>query len=224
MTTVAFAGATGVVGQRALAALLQDERVASVIAAGRRSVDFGDPRVRSVVADLQDAASIEAALAAPIDVGICSLGTTRAKAGSADAFRSVDLHAVVRFAEACRARGATRFVLVSSVGANAKSPALYLRTKGEAEDAVSALGFDNVTIVRPSVIDDEGTRPDHRLGEKVGIVVGRAVFSVLGRRRRYAPITADTIGRAVAAYAVADAAGQGVTVVESEHLHDHAAP
>lgn len=219
MTVLAIAGATGVVGRKALAAILETPTVTRVVAVGRREVDFGDARVASRVADLQDADAIAEAFGGPVEVGVCSLGTTRAKAGSAEAFRAVDLHAVVRFAEACRARGATRFVLVSSLGASAKSAALYLRTKGEAEDAVAALGFDDVTIVRPSVIDDEGARDENRLGEKIGIALGRAVFAVLGRQRRYAPVTAETIGRAVAAFAVGGASTPGVVVVESEKLH-----
>jgi uncharacterized protein YbjT (DUF2867 family) len=219
VSNIAIAGATGVVGRCALRALLDDVRTQGVVAVGRRDVDFDDPRVRSFMADFGAAESIAGCLAGPIDVGVCSLGTTRAKAGSAAAFRAVDLHAVVRFAEACRARHAKRFVLVSSLGANPNSPTLYLRTKGQAEVAVAGLGFDEVAIVRPSVIDDQGTRTEHRFGEKVGIVIGRAMFSVLGRTRRYAPVTADAIGRAVAAFALADTAEKGVTTIESEGLH-----
>ena len=54
--------------------------------------------------------------------------------------------------EAARAAGATRFVVVSSVGASSNSKKFYLRTKGEMEEAVTDLGFASVDILQPSLL------------------------------------------------------------------------
>jgi uncharacterized protein YbjT (DUF2867 family) len=51
----------------------------------------------------------------------CCIGTTIAEAGSQEAFRAADVDAVLLFARAARAAQATRFVVVSSVGANSQS-------------------------------------------------------------------------------------------------------
>jgi uncharacterized protein YbjT (DUF2867 family) len=151
-------------------------------------------------------------------VALCCLGTTLRQAGSQAAFRAVDHDAVVAFARAARARGARRFVLVSSLGADPRSRTFYLRVKGEADDAVAGLGFEQVTILRPSMLDDEGTRPDHRRGERLALPVARLLFSVVGRTHRYAPIRAEVVARAMVRFAF-DATAERLRIVDSGALH-----
>ena len=71
----------------------------------------------------------------------------------------MDLLLTRSFARAAKVAGARRFGLVSSVGADARSRYLYLRTKGEAEAAVSGSGFENVAVVRPSFLIGERAEP-----------------------------------------------------------------
>lgn len=219
LTTVAIAGATGVVGARALQRLLAREDVGRVVAVGRRVLPAADAKLVSRVADLGSAAAIASELPHGVDVAVCCLGTTMKRAGSREAFRAVDRDAVVAFGEAALSRGARRFVLVSAVGADPRSRSFYLRTKGEAEEALGRLGYAQLTVVRPSFIDDEGARREFRLGERVGLPIARAVFSVLGRTRRYAPVTADAVARAVVRLALDDTTAERVRYVESEELH-----
>ncbi|KAI8810052.1 hypothetical protein BJ742DRAFT_801995 [Cladochytrium replicatum] len=82
----------------------------------------------------------------------CCLGTTRADAGSAEAFKNLDLDAVANFAKLAHTLGAHTFVLVSSTGANKDSYLLYPRTKGEAEEAVATTGFKRVVVCRPGLL------------------------------------------------------------------------
>ncbi len=104
-----------------------------------------------------------------VDGVICALGTTRAKAGSDQAFRVVDHDYPLEVARLARKHGASRFALNSSVGANARSKLLYPRTKGEVEEALKAMGFQSLTIVRPGLIG--GDRDEFRLGEHVAAAV-----------------------------------------------------
>lgn len=68
----------------------------------------------------------------PYVAAFCCLGTTRKAAGSAEAFRKVDLDIVVSFAKLCLLHAHARhFAMVSSYGANANSWFLYMQTKGE---------------------------------------------------------------------------------------------
>src|SRR6185312_10908414 len=99
-----------------------------------------------------------------LDEAYGCLGTTRKTAGSDEAFRAVDLELTRSFARAAKQAGARRFGLVSSIGADSRSRFLYPRTKGEAEAAVAGMGFESVTIARPSFL--AGERAEHRSGER----------------------------------------------------------
>lgn len=216
--TVAIAGATGVVGSRVLHILQGMSSVGRVVAVGRRPPAAGHPKVEARTLDFGDPGALAAALDGGASVALCALGTTMKRAGSRPAFRAVDHDAVVAFARAALARGASRFVLVSSIGADPRARSFYLRTKGEAEAAVAALGYPQVTILRPSLIDDRGTRADVRAGERLTLPVARLLFAVVGRRRRWAPVPADVVARALVRLAFDDST-ERLRIVESEALH-----
>ena len=84
--------------------------------------------------------------------------------GSGDARKkTVDLGGAVKLVEAAKAEGISRYLIVSSMGAD-KAPedgsegfGAYLQAKFEADEAVRASGLD-YTIVRPGgLTDDPGT-------------------------------------------------------------------
>lgn len=218
MKTVAIAGASGVVGARALHHLLALEDVARVVAVGRRLLPSADARVLSKVVERWSEEAIASELPDGLAVAVCCLGTTMKRAGSKEAFRAVDHDAVVAFGAAALARGARRFLLVSALGASAGSRNFYLRTKGEAEEALVALGYPQLTVLRPSFIDDQGARSEVRVAERLALPLARAAFSVLGRTSRYAPIPADVVAKALVRLAF-DETDARVRVLESDRLH-----
>lgn len=118
-------------------------------------------------------------------------------AGSEAAFRAVDLDSVLAFAAAVRRSGVKRMVTISSVGADPESGNFYLRTKGEAERGLEALGFERLDILRPGLLRGErGT--DRRLGERIGILLSPVVNLFLkGRLDRFAAIDADLVASAI---------------------------
>ena len=134
-------GASGLVGGLLVPRLSGHE----VICVGRRATAAGD-RVApvadwpAVVADIKP------------DIVISTLGTTIRKAGSRAAFAAIDHDAVLAVAGAARAAGARQFMLVSSVGANARASNFYLATKGRVENDVIALGFERTDIFRPGLL------------------------------------------------------------------------
>ncbi|HEY4220497.1 MAG TPA: NAD(P)H-binding protein [Myxococcota bacterium] len=205
MTTrnVAIAGATGLVGQQLLAQLLADERVARVTALVRRPLLITSEKLIGRVVDFSG--DLEEHVPKDLDDAYCALGTTMKVAGSREAFIAVDKTAVLAFARACRARGARRFLLVTSVGADARSMTFYLRVKGETEEAVRALGFDAVHVMRPSFLD--GKRVDSRPGEKIGLALFRVLKPVLGN---YGPIDVGVVARAMIRAAYSDRFGNFV--------------
>lgn len=211
MTRALVAGGTGAVGQALLRRLAAAPGEWTVAAWGRRPA--GVPGVVDVALSPDGPDELPTA-----DVAFCALGTTRKQAGSAEAFRAVDQGLVRRFAHAARAAGCTTFVLVSSAGANARSPALYMRVKGEVEADLRAMcggpdGFDRVVVVRPSLL--LASRPE-RKAEAVSVAVARALAPVLGWLPGR-PIEVDTVAAAMIALARGDE--PGFTVVENAELH-----
>lgn len=218
MHTVVIIGASGVVGRRALAHFLEHPAVERVVALGRRPLPFQHERLVSRVVDLASEARMAQEIPPEVSVAVSCLGTTMKQAGSKAAFRAVDHDAVLAFARAARARGARRFVLVSSLGANPRAHTFYLKTKGEIEAALERVGYPELSVLRPSFIDDQGTRAEHRIGERIALPLARAAFSLLGPRRRHAPIAADAIGKALVRLSL-DETREPVRVVESDRLH-----
>src|SRR5262245_35785762 len=166
VTTLFIAGATGLVGGQALALALADARVTRVIAPTRRPISahtkLENPRLDGLIDD----AGREGWRA---DGAICALGTTRAIAGSAAAFRAVDHDLVLAIARRLRDGGVERFALVSSLGADPRSRVLYTRTKGEVEEAIGRLAFPSLTILRPGFLD--GERAESRPLERAALAV-----------------------------------------------------
>lgn len=166
--TALVVGATGLVGRecvRQLAALGMAQGIARTIALVRRVPPPGTfpPSVDVVALDFALLAQASAGLGATHVV--CALGTTMKQAGSREAFRTVDHDYVLAVARGALAGGARHFVLVSALGADPASPFFYNRVKGEVEQAVLALGYRGVTILRPSLL--LGARGEFRLGEAI---------------------------------------------------------
>lgn len=205
-----IAGATGLVGRELLPMLLASPRHAQVHALLRRAVPGlpADRRLQVHTVDFQSLPALP-----PVDDVFIALGTTIKVAGSQAAFRAVDFDAVVNTALAARAAGATRLGVVSALGANAASGVFYNRVKGEMQEAVSALGFESVVIVQPSLL--VGDR--QALGQPVrsGEVWGARLLGWLPRSVR--PIAARQVAQALQREV---ARGEpGVRLLRSGRLH-----
>jgi uncharacterized protein YbjT (DUF2867 family) len=191
---VLLAGGSGLTGQRALDALLEAPDVARVLAVSRRPLGREHSRLANRIVQFQN---IEAQLkGSSCDAALCCLGTTRRRAGSQEAFRAVDLDAVLSFAHAAKAANAKRFVVVSAVGANPGSRNFYLRTKGEMELELESVGFESLDILQPSLL--LGWRAEMRPMELLAMGVMPLVNPLLGGQyQSYRAIPARTLGAAM---------------------------
>lgn len=132
---------------------------------------------------------------------VSCLGTTIRQAGSRAAFRAVDHDLVLASARAAREAGAAQMIAVSSVGASAGSANFYLRTKGEVEEGLRALGFDRLDLLRPGLLTGARAGPP-RLGEGLAMLAAPLTDALLhGGLRRYRSIAADSVARAILALA-----------------------
>jgi len=190
--TAVVAGASGLVGSALLHRLLRRPEYRSIVALTRRPLDV-DARVTQVQARFEDLATVldPVTQAGRLDA-FCCLGTTMKSAGSEAAFRRVDHDYVVAFGRWATQRRAARLVVVSAMGANAASSLRYNRIKGEAEDALRALGIPLV-VLRPSLLD--GARVERRLGEALALALTRPLRGLVPATVR--PVAADDVAQSM---------------------------
>ncbi len=153
---VVVAGGHGQVALRLLALLTRDgHRARGLIRNAGQADDLTAVGAEAVVCDLERddvGSAVEGADAIVFAAG--------AGPGSGPARkRTVDLGGAVKLLDAARAQEIDRFVVVSSMGADASTPddggfGTYLRAKGQADDAVRASGL-SFTILRPGGLTDE---------------------------------------------------------------------
>jgi uncharacterized protein YbjT (DUF2867 family) len=206
--SVTILGATGLVGAECVRQFAQSREFDRVVAVTRRPLpsDVAQARVETHVVDfdrLDDAAEYFR-----VSHIMCALGTTIRKAGSQERFRRVDHDYPLAAAQIGLREGARHFLLVSALGANAGSRIFYNRVKGEIENAIRALAYRSVTIVRPSLL--LGERSEARLGESIAKRFAW-IFP-----RRYKPVHAGDVARALLSAAIEDR--PGVSVIESADI------
>ena len=188
------AGATGPVGQRLVATLCEAREYSRIHALTRRPLTRDHQKLANRVVRFAD---LEAQLRGiACTEAFCCLGTTLREAGSEAAFRQVDFDFVLAFARAARAAQAQRFVLVSSVGADADSRSFYLRVKAQTEAAVMTLGFPALDIMQPGLLlgARREMRPLEFAAQWTLPVVAPLMFGALARWR---PVGADVLARAM---------------------------
>ncbi|WP_318368783.1 NAD(P)H-binding protein [Enterobacter sp.] len=208
MSQVLITGATGLVGGHLLRMLIQTREVTSIAAPTRRPLDptprvFNpyDPQLTDALAQVTD----------PVDIVFCCLGTTRREAGSKEAFIHADYTLVVDTALTGLRLGAKHMLVVSSMGANARSPFFYNQVKGKMEDALKAQRWERLTIARPSML--LGDRTKHRFNESLMAPLFRLLPGNLKS------INARDVATAMLATALSPAQ-EGVTVLSSAQLRE----
>lgn len=203
---VLLSGASGLVGGEVLRRLLGNGSGSEVIAPTRNPLGMSSPRLHNPVFDGTTAlrprdGSLKRLLSGyRPDIWVCALGTTMAKAGNQAAFVAIDRDLVLKFAGIARHLGARHAILVSSVGAHAKSGSFYLRVKAEAERGLAEQNFPRVDILRPGLL--LGDRGESRPAEQVARFLA-PVYNplLLGPLSRYRAIPAATVADAVVALA-----------------------
>jgi uncharacterized protein YbjT (DUF2867 family) len=215
---VLIAGATGLVGKELLALLLASPACREVHSLVRKPSSLKHAKLQSHVVDFAELGTASAqALSLPAldEVYIC-LGTTIKVAGSQAAFRAVDFDAVLAVARAGIARGATKIGVISAMGASSSSGVFYSRVKGEMEEAVAKLGYQSVSIARPSFLagDREALQQNTRSGEKIALVAMTMFSSLIPKN--YQAVQASDV--AAGLYAQVQRSKAGTTVLLSGQL------
>ncbi|MCJ8165749.1 NAD(P)H-binding protein [Pontibacter sp. E15-1] len=187
-------GASGLVGGHLLHLLLKSQRYSEVISVGRRELPLLFPNLEQRVIDFDNMKGFASDLVA--DDIFCCLGTTIKKAGSKEAFYKVDHTYVTQLADITAQKGASQFLVVSAMGADASSLFYYNKVKGEMEEHVRAQPFGSVHLFRPALL--LGEREEHRTGEELASKIIKPLSGLMiGPLEKYKPIEAETVARAM---------------------------
>ena len=178
---VALLGSTGLVGKNVLQLLARLDEVESVYCPVRSVPDLGQwgvlqgaskfnfepvdfDALLKVRPEEQWASSVCSNFSG-CDAVICCLGTTLKQAGSKPAQEKIDLRLPLTLAALAKRQGVKHFLCISAMGANSQSPFFYNRLKGQLEEGLTMMGFESLTLVRPSLL--LGKHKDKRFGEEL---------------------------------------------------------
>jgi uncharacterized protein YbjT (DUF2867 family) len=156
---VGIAGGRGKIALR-LAQLLRErgDEVVSIIRKPEQINDVKAAGAQPVVCDLEAAGADE--IADGIGAADAVVFAAGAGPGSGPARKeTVDYEGAVKLIGAAKINGISRYVMISSVGANASADgndtfSVYIRAKGRADDELIKSGLD-YTVVRPTRLTDD---------------------------------------------------------------------
>lgn len=156
-------------------------------------------QVEPVLCNIRDEGSVRAAVAGADAVVNC-VGTFDAT--GKNNFDAVQAEGAGRAARLAAAAGASHFVQISAIGADAGSDSAYARTKAAGEEAVRA-GFPGAVILRPSVIFGA---EDQFFNRFAGMTRFSPFLPVVGPKTRFQPAYVDDVAKAAAMAAMGEVA------------------
>ncbi|MBL3656526.1 NAD-dependent epimerase/dehydratase family protein [Fulvivirga sediminis] len=209
-------GSTGLIGNQLLHILLKDHYYYKVYAVSRHELEFKNDRLVTVIADFDNVDERIEGLA--FNDIYCCLGTTIKKAGNKEAFKQIDLDYPLKVAQKGLKQGASKYLLISAMGADKKSTFFYNRIKGEVEEALAKMKYRSVHIFRPSLL--LGDREEKRPGEAAASVISKLFsFAFVGALKKYKPVESSKVAQAM--LALAKDKTKGVHIHESEELQKY---
>lgn len=187
--TATVFGGTGFLGRRIVRRLVEDGwRVR--VAARRPGAGRAPAGAEPVRADLRDEASVAAALAgADAAVNAVSLYVEKGEVR----FSAIHEEGAARLASLAAGAGVARLVHISGIGADARSPSRYIRSRGLGERLVRE-AFPAATLVRPCVMFG----PDDAFFNAFARILRTSpVFPLIGGGTRLQPVFVEDVAAAV---------------------------
>jgi uncharacterized protein YbjT (DUF2867 family) len=152
------------------------DSVAGLIRNPDHTADLADAGAEAIVVDLEKTSADD--LAGHLTGTDAVVFAAGAGAGSgAERKKTLDRDGAILLADAAEAAGVRRYVMVSSMAADANAPddvaddavmVEYLRAKGAADDDIRRRDTLDWTIVRPGLLTDDDGTGQVRIAEKTG--------------------------------------------------------
>jgi uncharacterized protein YbjT (DUF2867 family) len=175
-------GATGATGKDLTDLLLKDSNYTEVVLFVRRPGGVTHRKLVEIVTRFDKPEEVSELIKG--DVLFSCLGTTLKAAGSKDKQWDIDYEIPAKFAGIAKRNGVSGVVLLSAYGASAKSNVFYSRMKGELEDYIASLAFNQYIIFKPGMLLRKDTdRPGERIMNGV-----LKFLNGLGIIRRFRPL------------------------------------
>ncbi len=194
MKTAILFGATGLVGNKLLNLLLQNDNYAKVKIFTRNTVLNNHSKLEIHKINF-DQINKYADLVSGDDCFFC-IGTTRKQIPNKINYVNIEYELPVNIAKIAKDNNVTSFIYVSSIGANASSKNLYLQNKGRAEREIIKLLFHFTAIIQPSLL--LGHRKETRLAEGIAQSIFKKLsFLFIGKLRVFKPIPAIDVAKAI---------------------------
>ena len=214
MKTALLFGSSGLVGGHLLQELLTSNNYKKIKLFIRSNLNINDQKVEIINVDFKNLDKNRNDINGD-DCFFC-IGTTNKNTPDKNEYRRVEFNIPVDIANIAKSNSIKSFIYVSSGYANPKSSGAYLRNKGDVEEELKKLNFDNLKIMRPSFL--LGNRKEQRIGEKIGIVIFK-LFSplfILGLKKMR-PIKSKVVAKAMVILANMDSEK---TIFEANEIKD----
>lgn len=182
--TAVVIGSTGLVGKELIHLLLTDDDFDRVVSLSRRELDLSHPKLEQHNVDFNQKERWQELIQG--DVLFSAMGTTIKQAKNKKQQYLVDYTYQYEVAEVAARNGVANYVLISSSGANSKSPFFYMKMKGELEEDIQKLPFKTIHILRP--VQLMGNRDIKRPNETISVNVMRCINRI-GLLKRFRPIS-----------------------------------
>lgn len=203
-------GGTGATGRDLMNVLLADPAYTRIVSFVRRSAGIVHPKLTEHIIDFNELDNFAAHMHG--DVWFSCLGTTRKSAGSRDQQWRIDFELPLKFAHIARRNGVLRAVLLSSYGASSASGVHYLKIKGQLEEQIAGLMFEQYIIFRPGHLLRTNTdRPVERF--TTGLLVLMNGFGLL---QKYRALPTATLAQKLAK--APKVLASGVHVIELDEI------
>ena len=196
--TAVVIGATGLIGTHLVQQLLSDDTFTIVRTLSRKQLVFNHQKLQQRIVNFNDLNDFTTKLGEG-DIIFSCIGTTQKNVkGNNEEYKKIDHDIPLHAAEAGVLQGFKKFLIVSSVGADATSSNFYLQLKGRIENEIKSLPFESVSIFRPSML--LGKRMEKRRFEKVlqGSIKFISGF-MIGALQKYHSIYAKDVAKAMIA-------------------------
>jgi uncharacterized protein YbjT (DUF2867 family) len=213
---VVIVGATGMVGGCALRSALENPAIAGVTTIGRRKLGISHAKLKEVLhQDFADCSALAETLVGQ-DAAVFCLGTYTGSVSDAQ-LRTITVDYIIEFARVLRLSSPdAAFSFLSGGGADptGRSRIPYARYKGEAENALLAVGFPSVYIFRPAYIYPVEPRKEPNFSYRLL----RAIYPVFRALFPNQVVRADDLARAMVDVAVRGTEKRQSLVLENRDI------
>lgn len=220
--TAVVIGASGLIGSHLVDALFQDDYFDFIRILVRKKLPLQHSKLHQEIVNFDDINDLTEKFGFG-DVIFCCVGTTTKKVnGDRDTYKKIDLDIPLNAAQIGIAKGFKKFLIISSVGANASSKNFYLKLKGDLESKLREFPFHRISIFRPGQL--LGKRNEYRRGEKY-LQAATSFLSIFlsGKLKKYHSIDASDVAKAMLAECKKEESG--IFILEYPEmkilLHDH---